>query len=50
MKEESRSGARSRSFDDRDEYGDQFVALGSQGLELRCGHDFSIDEQLQSVG
>ena len=39
-----------RSFDDRDEYRDQFVALGSQGLQLRCGYDFSIDEQLQPVG
>lgn len=40
----------SRSFDDRDEDGGQFVALGSQGLQLVRWDNFSIDKQFQPVG
>ena len=49
MKEERRSGALPRSFDDRDEDGGQFVAFGTERLQLRCGNDFSIDEEFQPI-
>ena len=37
------------SFDDRDEDGDEFVALGAERLELGGWHDFSIDEEFQPI-
>jgi len=39
-----------RSFDDRDENGGQFVALGTKGLQFGRWHDLSIDEEFQPIG
>jgi len=50
MKEERRSGALPCSFDYRDEDGGQFVAFGTERLQLRCGNDLSIDEEFQPIG
>ena len=49
MKEESQSGRIVRFVDNRDEDGDQFVALGTERLELGCWHDFSVDEEFQPI-
>ena len=38
-----------RSFDDGDEDGGQFVALGTKGLQLGRWHDLSIDKQFQLI-
>ena len=49
MKEERRSGALPCSFDDGDEDGGQFVALGTKRLQLGRWHDLSIDEEFQPI-
>ena len=49
MKEERRSGRFSGLFDNRDEDGGQFVALGTERLQLGRWHDFSIDEEFQPI-
>jgi hypothetical protein len=48
-KEERRSGAVSRSFDYCDEDGGEFVALGTERLQLGRWHNFSIDEEFQPI-
>ena len=49
-KEEGRSCLFSGAFDDRDEYGGQFVAFVAQGLELRRCDDPTIDQEFEPVG
>ena len=38
-----------RSFDDRDEDGGEFVALGTKRLQFGRRHNFSIDEEFQPI-
>ena len=49
MKEERQSGRVAGFLDDRDEDGGQFVALGTEGLQLGRRHNFSIDEEFQPI-
>lgn len=38
------------SFDDCDEDGDQFVALGTKRLQFGCWHEVSVGEKVQPIG